>query len=46
MIAAVSAATEGAKTVVIEKNPTVGTTRSYIGAIGSRAQRELGIWFS
>ncbi len=43
MIAAVSAATEGAKTVVIEKNPTVGTTRSYIGAIGSRAQRELGI---
>ena len=43
MIAAVSATVEGAKTVVIEKNAMVGTTRSYIGAIGTRAQRELGI---
>lgn len=43
MIAAVSAATEGAKVVVIEKNATVGTTRSYIGAIGSRAQKEAGV---
>lgn len=43
MIAAVSASTEGAKTLVIEKNGMVGTTRSYIGAIGSRAQKELGV---
>ena len=43
MIAAVSAATEGAKTLVIEKNPMVGTTRSYIGAIDTRAHREMGI---
>ena len=45
MIAALSASTEGAKTLVIEKNPTVGTTRSYIGAFGSRAQAELGVEF-
>jgi fumarate reductase flavoprotein subunit len=43
MIAAVSAAQAGARTVVIEKNAQVGTTRSYIGAINTRAQRELGI---
>ncbi len=43
MIAAVSAATEGAKVVVLEKNGVQGTTRSYIGAIGSRAQKELGV---
>lgn len=43
MIAAACAATEGAKTLVIEKNPMVGTTRTYIGAINTRAQREMGI---
>ena len=37
MIAAVSATVEGAKTVVIEKNAMVGTTRSYIGAIDDDA---------
>lgn len=43
MIAAASAATEGAKTLVIEKNPVTGTTRSYIGALNSRAHREMGL---
>lgn len=43
MIAGLSAATEGAKTVVIEKGATQGTTRSYIGAIDSRAQKEAGV---
>lgn len=46
MIAALSSATEGAKTLIIEKNPTVGTTRSYIGAFGSRAQAELAVDFN
>ena len=43
IIAAASAATEGAKTLVIEKNPVTGTTRSYIGALNSRAHREMGL---
>ena len=45
MIAALSASTEGARTLVIERNKTVGKIRSYIGAFGSRTQAELGVEF-
>jgi len=43
MISALVAAEQGAKTLVIEKNPTVGTIRTYVGAIGTKAQNAAGV---
>jgi succinate dehydrogenase/fumarate reductase flavoprotein subunit len=42
MVAAIVAAKQGAKTLVIEKNPRVGYIKTYMGAIGTKAQKEVG----
>jgi succinate dehydrogenase/fumarate reductase flavoprotein subunit len=42
MIAALAAAEQGAKTLVIEKNPSFGVLRSWIGAVGTKAQIAAG----
>jgi succinate dehydrogenase/fumarate reductase flavoprotein subunit len=43
MIAALAAADQGAKTLVIEKNPTFGVLRSWLGVVGSKAQNDAGV---
>lgn len=43
MIAALAAAEQGLKTLVIEKNPTIGTVKTYIGALGTKAQNAAGV---
>ncbi|MTJ80313.1 MAG: FAD-dependent oxidoreductase [Telmatospirillum sp.] len=43
MTAAIFAGRMGAKTLVIEKNATVGYYKTYNGVIDSRAQREAGV---
>ncbi len=42
MMAAIVSAKQGAKTLVIEKNPTVGTFRTYVGAVDTKAQLAAG----
>lgn len=42
MMAALAAAKGGAKTLVIEKNATVGILKTYIGAVDTRAQKAFG----
>ncbi|NLJ57913.1 MAG: FAD-dependent oxidoreductase [Tissierellia bacterium] len=43
LFAACSAAENGAKVTVIERNAMIGTGRGWIGAIGSNLQKEAGI---
>lgn len=42
MLASLAAAEKGAKTLVLEKTGEIGIVREYIGAIGSKVQRESG----
>lgn len=42
MMAAISSARQGAKTLVIEKNKKVGFIKPYMGAVGTRAQEAAG----
>ena len=42
MLAAMVAAKQGAKTLVIEKNSKVGFVKPYMGAIGTKAQKAAG----
>jgi fumarate reductase flavoprotein subunit len=42
MVAALVAAKQGVKTLIIEKNPTVGYFKTYVGAIDSKAQKAAG----
>ncbi len=42
MVAALVAAKQGAKTLIIEKNQTVGYFKTYIGAIGTKVQKAIG----
>lgn len=42
MVAALVAAKQGAGTLIIEKNPTVGYFKTYIGAIDTKAQVKAG----
>jgi len=43
IIAAISAAENGAKVILLEKNNSCYPPRDYIGAVGSKAQKEHGI---
>jgi fumarate reductase flavoprotein subunit len=42
MVAAIVAGKQGAKTLIIEKNPKVGYFKTYIGALDTRAQKAAG----
>jgi hypothetical protein len=42
-MAALVAAEQGAKTLVIEKNPTTGPWRTFVGAVGTKAQNAAGV---
>jgi len=42
MVAAIVAGKQGARTLVIEKNPTVGYFKTYNGIVDSKAQRAAG----
>jgi flavin-dependent dehydrogenase len=42
MIAAMVAAKQGAETLVIEKNKRVGFIKPYMGAVDTKAQKEVG----
>lgn len=43
MVAALAAADQGVKTLVIEKNPSFGVLRSWLGVVGSKAQNAAGV---
>lgn len=43
MVTALAAVDQGAKTLVIEKNPSFGTLRSWLGVVGSKAQNAAGV---
>ncbi|MDR0514154.1 MAG: FAD-binding protein, partial [Coriobacteriaceae bacterium] len=42
VIAALAAAEAKAKTLVVEKSPTIGLMREYLGVVGARCQKEAG----
>ncbi len=42
MVAAIASAKQGVKTLIIEKNSTVGCFKTYVGAIDSKAQKAVG----
>jgi succinate dehydrogenase/fumarate reductase flavoprotein subunit len=42
MMAAIAAAKQGVKTLVIEKNKKVGVIKTYMGAINTKAQKAVG----